>query len=55
MSRSVALGGSIGYGTGAGVNRISPEMDEGFVALMSSIKETLDPNWIMNPGKLIER
>ncbi len=55
ISRSVALGGSIGYGTGAGVNRISPEMDEGFVALMSSIKETLDPNWIMNPGKLIER
>ncbi len=55
IDRAVALGGSIGFGVGAGITKITSNMDEGFVFTFSSIKETLDPNWIMNPGKLIER
>ncbi len=55
ISKSISLGGSVGYGLGAGINRITQDMDEGFVSLLSIIKETLDPSWIMNPGKLIER
>ncbi|MDK2383950.1 MAG: FAD-binding oxidoreductase, partial [Candidatus Korarchaeota archaeon] len=55
IGRTVSLGGSVGFGTGIGVNRITPDMDEGFVTIFSKVKEALDPNWIMNPGKLIER
>ncbi len=55
ISRTISLGGSVGFGTGVGINRISQDMDEGFVTIFSRVKEALDPNWIMNPGKLIER
>ncbi|RLG39941.1 MAG: hypothetical protein DRN78_06090, partial [Thermoproteota archaeon] len=55
INKSISLGGSVGYGLGTGINKITQDMDEGFVSLMSIIKETLDPSWIMNPGKLIER
>ncbi len=55
IGRTISLGGSVGFGTGVGINRITRDMDEGFVSVLSRVKEALDPNWIMNPGKLIER
>ncbi len=55
IDRAIALGGSIGFGVGAGITKITSDMDEGFVSTFSKVKEAVDPNWIMNPGKLIER
>lgn len=55
IKRATSLGGSIGFGIGVGINGITSEVDEGFVSIFSSVKDVLDPNWIMNPGKLIER
>lgn len=55
INRANSLGGSIGFGTGVGVNKITKEMDEGLFSGLSSVKEVFDPKWIMNPGKLIER
>ncbi len=46
---------SLGYGLGVGINRISTNLDEGFVQIYSTIKRSFDPYWLFNPGKLIER
>ncbi len=46
---------SMGYGLGVGINRISADIDEGFVQIYSAIKRSFDPYWLFNPGKLIER
>lgn len=56
MTRSSTLSRSIGSGEhGVGVGKkeyLIPELGEGTVNLMKTVKDAIDPNQILNPGKV---
>jgi len=55
VHRAIALGGTCTGEHGVGVGKkkyLKRELGEGTVALMQKIKDAIDPNQIMNPGKL---
>jgi D-lactate dehydrogenase (cytochrome) len=55
-SRIIALGGTCTGEHGIGMGKIElliEETGESAVSLMRKIKRTLDPNWILNPGKVL--
>jgi D-lactate dehydrogenase (cytochrome) len=55
-SRIIALGGTCTGEHGIGMGKIEllvEETGESAVSLMRRIKRTLDPNWILNPGKVL--
>jgi len=50
------MGGTCTGEHGIGMGKIEllvEETGENAVKLMKEIKQTLDPNWILNPGKVI--
>ncbi len=55
VKASQSMEASLGYGIGVGINRISESIDESFTQLFRTVKRSLDPYWILNPGKIIER
>jgi len=55
LGKVIELGGSLSGEHGIGFTKapyISMELDESTIKLMKSIKRTLDPNNILNPGKI---
>jgi len=55
-SRIIEMGGTCTGEHGIGMGKIEllvEETGENAVKLMKEIKQTLDPNWILNPGKVI--
>jgi D-lactate dehydrogenase (cytochrome) len=55
-SRIISLGGTCTGEHGIGMGKIEllvEETGESAVSLMRKIKQTLDPNWILNPGKVL--
>jgi D-lactate dehydrogenase (cytochrome) len=55
-SRIISLGGTCTGEHGIGMGKIEllvEETGESAVSLMRKIKRTLDPNWILNPGKVL--
>lgn len=57
VERAIALDGTCTGEHGVGLGKIEylkSELGEGTVTLMETIKRTLDPNDLFNPGKLYE-
>ncbi|HUY86927.1 MAG TPA: FAD-binding oxidoreductase [Acidimicrobiales bacterium] len=55
MDATIANGGAISHHHGIGINRarfMQPSLGIGTMALLSALKNALDPNGILNPGKL---
>ena len=55
-SNIIAMGGTCTGEHGIGMGKIEllvEETGENAVSVMRKIKQTLDPNWILNPGKVI--
>ena len=57
ITRAISLGGTCTGEHGVGVGKRAYLVDElgaPAIAMMSSLKKTLDPRGIMNPGKILE-
>jgi D-lactate dehydrogenase (cytochrome) len=57
LDRTLPLGGSSSYEHGVGLHKQGFLIDEtgaGAVEMMRTIKRALDPNNIMNPGKIFQ-
>ncbi len=57
VEKAIALGGTCTgeHGVGIGKTRYLKREHGAAVDVMTSIKQTLDPNWILNPGKVLPR
>ena len=55
--RALKLGGTVSGEHGVGIGKIKYMEQEHGEAwhLMSTIKKALDPNWILNPGKMVSQ
>lgn len=55
---AISLGGTLSGEHGIGVAKMKYldwEFGEAGVALLRSMKEALDPNYVLNPGKIVRR
>ncbi|KAI8272986.1 D-lactate dehydrogenase [Colletotrichum sp. SAR 10_98] len=57
MDRAVELGGTVSGEHGIGIGKkecLFNELGVDTIALMKALKSTVDPKWIMNPGKVFD-